>query len=104
MKVYVEKFKVKMVTGKIFVEALCISTITAQISNQKSQHVLSQNYPQLHGLNIENSGSKTSFGVDLLVGLDFHYNFITGNVKRRQIGEPIAVESNLGCILIGTLK
>ena len=51
-----------------------------------------------------NSSSKTSFDVDLLVGLDFYYSFITGNVKRAQIGEPTAVESKLGWILTGPLK
>ena len=45
-----------------------------------------------------------SFDVDLSVGLDFYYSCITGNVKRGQIGEPIAVESKLGWILTGPLK
>ena len=42
--------------------------------------------------------------MDLSVGLDFYYSYITGNVKRGQIGEPIAVKSKLGCILTGPLK
>ena len=83
---------------------LCVLTISAQLSNQNSQYVLPQNYPHLLGLNIANSNSKASFDVDLLVGLDFYYNFITGNVKRGQIGEPIAIESKLGWILNGPLK
>ena len=78
---------------------LCIPTISTQLSNQSSQYVLSQNYPHLQGLNIASSNSKTSFDVELLVGLDF-----TGNVKKGQIGESIAVESKLGWILTETLK
>ena len=104
MNVVVVKFKVDTVTDKIFMEALCIPTISARLSNQNSQYVLTQNYPHLQGLSIANSSSKTSFDVDLLVGLDFYYSFITGNVKRGQIGEPIAVESKLGWILTGPLK
>ena len=104
MNVDVVKFKVETVTDKIFMEALCIPTISARLSNQNSQYVLSQNYPHLQGLSIANSSSKTSFDVDLLVGLDFYYSFITGNVKRGQIGEPIAIESKLGWILTGPLK
>ena len=42
--------------------------------------------------------------MDLLVGLDFHYNFTTGNIKKGQIGEPIDLESKLGWILTGPLK
>ena len=104
MNVDVVKFKLETVTDKIFMEALCIPTISARLSNQNSQYVLSQNYPHLQGLSIANSSSKTSFDVDLLVGLDFYYSFITGNVKRGQIGEPIAIESKLGWILTGPLK
>ena len=100
----VVKFKVETVTDKIFMEALCIPTISARLSNQNSQCVLSQNYPHLQGLSIANSSSKTSFDVALLVGLDFYYSSITGNVKRGQIGEPIAVESKLGWILTGPSK
>ena len=82
-------------------EALHIPTISAQLSNQNSQYVLSQNYPHL---NIANSSSKTSFDADLLVVLDFYYNFISGNIERDLIREPIGVQSNLGWILTGPLK
>ena len=53
-------------------EALYVPTISAQLSNQNSQYVLSQNYPHIQGLNIANSSSKTRVGVHLLVGLDFY--------------------------------
>ena len=42
--------------------------------------------------------------MDLLIGLVFYYSFITGNVKRGQMGESIAVESKLGWIFTGPLK
>ena len=42
--------------------------------------------------------------MDISVGLDFYYSFITGNVKTGQIGQPIAVESKLRWILTGLLK
>ena len=66
------KFKVKTVTDKILMEALCIPKSSTQLSsNQNSQYVLSQSYPHLQGLNIVNGSSKTTFDVDLLVGLYF---------------------------------
>ena len=40
-----EKFKVKTVTDKIFMEAFCIPTTSVQVSNQNGQYALSQNYP-----------------------------------------------------------
>ena len=66
------KFKIETVADKIFMEALYVPTISAQPSDQNGQYVLSQNYPNLQGLNIANSSSKTRVGVDLLVGLDFY--------------------------------
>ena len=85
-------------------EPLCIPTISTQLSNQNSQYFLSQNYSHLQHLTMANSNSKSSFNADVLVGLDFYYNFRTGNVKRGQIGEPIAIEPKLGWILTGHLK
>ena len=41
MNADVVKFKVETVTDKIFMEALCIPTISAQLSNQNRQCVLS---------------------------------------------------------------
>ena len=104
MNVDIVRFKVETVTDEIFMEALCIPTISAQLSNQNNQYVLSQNYTHLQDLNIANSSSKTNYDVDLLVRLGFYYNFVTDNVKRGQIGEPIAIESKLGWILTGPLK
>ena len=66
------KFKVKTASDKILMEALCIPKSSAQLSStQNSQYVLSRSYPHLHGLNIVTSSSKTTFDVDLLVGLYF---------------------------------
>ena len=55
MNVDVVEFKVETVTDKIFIEALCIPTISAGLSNQNSQYVLSKNYLHLQGLSIVNS-------------------------------------------------
>ena len=38
------KFKVKTVKDKIIMEVLCIPRISAQVSTQNSQYVLSENY------------------------------------------------------------
>ena len=66
------KFKVKTASDKILMEALCIPESSAQLSsNQNSHYVLSRSYPHLHVLNIATSSSKTTFDVDLLVGLYF---------------------------------
>ena len=45
MNVDVIKFKVETVKDKVFMEVLCIPTISALLNNQNSQYALSQNYP-----------------------------------------------------------
>lgn len=77
--------------------------ISVQLSNQNIRYVLFQSYLHLEDLNIANNISKTRVDVDLLVVLDFFYNFITGNLKNDQIREPIAAVY-LGWILTGLLK
>ena len=55
MNVDVVKFNVKTLTDKFLMEALCFPIISTQLSNENSQYVLSQNYPNLQGLNFANS-------------------------------------------------
>ena len=55
------KFKVETVTDKFFIEALCIPTISARLSNQNSQYVLSKNYLHLQGLSIANIKFRCGF-------------------------------------------
>ena len=42
MNLHVVKFKVETVKDEIFMEALCIPTISTQLSNQNGHYVLSQ--------------------------------------------------------------
>ena len=93
MNVDVVKLKLKLSQikslWKLYVfQQLALSSVIKIVS------MLSQNYPHLQGLNITNSSFKTSFHMSL-VEIDFYYNFITGNVKRGHIMEPMVVESKL---------
>ena len=38
--------------------------------------------------------------VDLLIGLDFYFSFVTGRIRKGTHG-PVAVETNLGWVLCG---
>ena len=39
--------------------------------------------------------------VDILIGLLYYYNFMTGNIIKGKPNEPIALESTLGWIISG---
>ena len=39
--------------------------------------------------------------IDILIGMDYYFNFVTGKIKRGPPGCPVAIESNFGWILSG---
>ena len=60
-----------------------------------------QTYEHLQGLNLAdeiNEGELVEF--DILVGLDYHWKFVTGEVIQGKMG-PTAVYSSLGWLLSG---
>ena len=64
-----------------------------------------QNNPHLQGLSLADVYLRNSVQVDVLIGADHYYSFVTGTCKR--INEPeslIAVESHLGWILTGSVN
>ena len=46
-------------------------------------------------------GSKT---IEILVGLDYYFEFITGEIVKGKFGEPVALKSSFGYILGGQYK
>ena len=89
----------------IYVEALCIPFLCSPLQNQDVNYAR-KNYPFIKDLFLAES-ARTSDGempIDILVGLDYYYSFITGRTRRGAAGGPVALESNLGWILCGPLN
>ena len=42
--------------------------------------------------------------IDVLLGSDYLWSFQTGGTRRGRVGEPVAVETELGWVLSGPLK
>ena len=57
-------------------------------------------YPHLGGLELADNPGKGMCEVDLLVGSDFYWDFVSGETRRGDKG-PVAVETTLGWILSG---
>ena len=78
------------------VEVLCFPTICTPLPP-----ILEVNqYPCLRELELADNFAETSDAIDLLVGSDYYWAFVTGEVIRTN-GGPTAVSSKLGWLLSG---
>ena len=85
------------VAGQIVsVKALAYHTICSPISAR----VTVSEYPHLRGLHFADSVEESEKHIDLLIGADHYYEFITGEIIKGHSG-PVAVNSRLGWLLSG---
>ena len=71
----------------VYVEALVIPTICSNLYNQYSNRTISNNYSHLKNLKLTLKLNETCVKVDILIGLDYYYNFMTGNIIKRKDGK-----------------
>ena len=98
------KFALSPMKGdsKVEMEALAIPKICnplgpVQLDFRKNSH--------LQGLTLADSYPRDSVQVDVLIGADFYYSFVTGLYKKGSSSESlVAVESHLGWILTGQVN
>ncbi|KAL9982837.1 hypothetical protein ACROYT_G004946 [Oculina patagonica] len=89
-------------TGTVKMEVLTIPKICNPLGPVKLN--LKDN-PHLQGLTFADSYPRNSVQVDVLIGADHYYSFVTGDCKRGETPESlVAVESHLGWILTGPLE
>ena len=85
----------------VYVEVFVIPSICSNLYNQYSNWAISNNYSHLKNLKLAQESNETCVKVDILIGLDYYYNFMTGNIIKGKPNEPIALESTLGWIISG---
>ena len=61
------------------------------------------NYAHLDGLELADEPYSSGCSIDLLIGSDYYWNFVTGETKRGDEG-PVAVKSKLGWLLSGPIN
>ena len=54
---------------------------------------MSKRYSSLQGLNLADKSTDGSKTIEILVGLDYYFEFITGEVIKGKFGEPVALKS-----------
>ena len=88
-------------TEAVEMEALTIPKICNPLGPVR---LILQNNPHLQGLTLADSYPRNSVQVDVLIGADFYYSFVTGIHKRGPTADSlIAVKSHLGWILTGPI-
>ena len=85
----------------INIEAICTPDICDPLTNQNVKAV-STNYNHLKNLKLADSSNTDTKSVNILIGLDYYYLFVTGDIIRGEPNEPIALNSIFGWILCGT--
>ena len=87
-----------------YVKAYVVPVVCAPLRNQEIDFALNT-YPHLATLHMADFQTTSSIlDVDILIGLDFYWSFLTGGSIRGEIGGPIALESRLGWILSGEIQ
>ena len=85
----------------IFIEVVLCPKICSPITNQR-YNFAKNNYDHLRNIKLLKHAEGDSTSIDLLIGNDFYYSFINGNIVKGQKDEPIAIETYLGgFILLG---
>ena len=93
----------KCVTNDEYVEieACVIPTICLPLSNQCPKVVKSR-YKHLQGLYLSDFVDSSRMKVDILIGGDFYYSFVSGRCIRGDgLRDPVALETSVGWVLNG---
>ena len=83
----------------VYVEALLIPIICSNLYHQYSISAISNNYPHLKSLKLAQESNETFLKVNILIGLDYYYNFMTGSLIKGKSNELIGPDSTLGWIV-----
>ena len=79
--------------SKFSIEALCTPFICLPLKNHPIMFV-KNNFEFLRDLELADTCS--SDDIELFIGSDFYWAFVTGNVTLGKVGEPVGVESKFG--------
>ncbi|KRZ75294.1 Gypsy retrotransposon integrase-like protein 1 [Trichinella papuae] len=85
--------------NKQMVEALCLKKIT----DRPNVRLDIKQYSHFTSLQLAEDFTDLSSTFDVLIGLDYYYDFINQVIIKGQEGEPMAIHSTLGWIICGPI-
>ena len=96
------QLSIKSVDGmELYVNAYSVPTICSSLKNQAVELAVHK-YPHLQGLKLADIPATSSeIEVDVLIGADYYWNFITGTVRRGESQGPVALKTKLGGVVSG---
>ena len=84
-------------------DPITISALTFPVICSPLPAKVYTSYAHLDGLELADEPCSSGSSIDLLIGSDYYWNFVTGETKRGEDG-PIAVNSKLGWLLSGPIN
>ena len=79
----------------IIIEAFVAPNICSDLINHNTK-LVSESYSHLRRLYLADYASQGTMPVDILIGLDYNFSFMTGRFRKGDFGEPVAIETSLG--------
>ena len=94
------KFNLELDNG----EGLVISALTHPvICSPINKRISLADYPHLGSLKLADRSAEGQQGIDILVGADFYFDIVSGEVQKGSFG-PTAINSKLGWLLSGPIS
>ena len=84
----------------VYVNAYVVPVICTPPSNQYIESATT-NYPFLRGLDLAETSVDSNNEISMLIGADYYWSFMTGNIRRGEQPGPVAVQTKLGWVLSG---
>ena len=86
---------------ELYVNAYSVPIICSPLSNQAT-NVAVERYPHLQGIELADlSTGSSEIEIDVLIGADYYWNFVSSIVRRGETAGPIALYTKLGWVLSG---
>ena len=83
----------------IFIETFSCPKISSPIT-KKRYNFAKNNYDHMRNIKLLKHSERDSTSIDLLIGNDFYYSFIFGNIVKAQKYETVAIDTYLGGFIL----
>ena len=95
--------KSKTKSTNVYIEALSIPFLCSSIQGQSIETLDISKYNHLKNLDFADkyTSDNSEKSIDILIGMDYYFNFVTAKIKRGPPRCPVAIEINFEWILSG---